>query len=49
MRSVNEGGMKSFDALDSREKNMVILGERWWSQTAKLDGDKIRWSCLNQE
>ena len=34
-------GMKSFDALDSREKTIVILGDKWWPQTAKQDGDKI--------
>ena len=39
MREVNEGGIKSFDALDSREKTIAILGDRWWPQTAKQDGD----------
>ena len=33
--------MQSFDALDSREKTITILGDRWWQQTAKQDGDKI--------
>ena len=28
MREVKEGGIKSFDALDSREKTMAILGDR---------------------
>ena len=37
----NEGGMKSFDALDSREKTIAIMGGRWWPQTAKQEGDKI--------
>ena len=32
---------QSFDALDSREKTIAILGNRWWPQTAKQDGDKI--------
>ena len=41
MREVNEGGIKSFDALDSREKMIAILGDRWWPQTARQDGDKI--------
>ena len=47
MRDMNEGGMKSFDALDSREKTIAILGDRWWPQTAKQEGDKIckRFSC----
>ena len=41
MREVKEGGIKSIDALDSREKTIAILGDRWWPQTAKQDGDKI--------
>ena len=41
MRDVNEGGMESLDALDSREKTIAVLGDRWWPQTAKQDGDKI--------
>ena len=45
MRDLDKSGMKSFDALDSREKTIAILGDRWWPQTAKQDGDKIC-SCL---
>ncbi|CAM9811870.1 unnamed protein product [Sphacelaria rigidula] len=41
MRHVNEGGMKSFDALDSSEKTMAKVGAKWWPQTAKQDGDQI--------
>ena len=41
MREVNEGGIKSFDALDIREKTIAILGDRLWPQMAKQDGDKI--------
>ncbi|CAN0039385.1 unnamed protein product [Sphacelaria rigidula] len=33
--------MKSSDALDSREKTIAILGDRWWQRTAKQDGDEI--------
>ena len=40
MRDVNKRVMESFDALDSREKTIAMLGDRWWPQTAKLDGDK---------
>ena len=40
MREVKECGIKSFDALDSREKTIAILGDRCWPQTAKKDGDK---------
>ena len=38
MRDLNKSGMNSFDALDSREKTIAILGDRWWPQTAKQDG-----------
>ena len=41
MREVKEGGIKSFDALDNREKTIASLGDRCWQQTAKQDGDKI--------
>ena len=41
MRDLDQNGMKSFDALDSREETLAILGDRWWLQTAKQDGDKI--------
>ena len=41
MRELDKSGKKSFDALDSREKTIAILGDRWWPQTAKQDGDKI--------
>ena len=41
MRDMNEDGMKSFEALDRREKTIAILGDRWWPQTAKQEGDKI--------
>ena len=35
MRGVNTGGMKSFEAADSSEKTVDILGDRRWPQTAK--------------
>ena len=41
MRDSNKSGMTSFDALDSREKTIATLGDRWWPQTAKKNGDKI--------
>ena len=42
MRNLNKkSGLKSFDALDSRENTIAILGDRWWPQTAKQDGDEI--------
>ena len=39
MQDLNKSGMKSFDALDSREKTIAELGNRWWPQTAKQEGD----------
>ena len=42
MRDLDKRGVtSSFDALDRREKTIAILGDRWWPQTAKQDGDKI--------
>lgn len=40
LRDVDEAGTKSFEALDTRETTMVILGYRWWAKTAKWDEDK---------
>ena len=40
MWRVNEGGMKSFDKLDSSEKTMATLGNRW-AQTTKQEWAKI--------
>ena len=44
-REVKEGGIQSFDALDSREKTIAILGDRWWPQTAKQDKICKRFLC----
>ena len=41
IRDLDKSGMESFDALDSREKTIDILGDRWWPQTTKQDGDKL--------
>ena len=27
--------------LDSREKTIAILGDSWWSRTAKEEGNKV--------
>lgn len=32
--------LETFDTLDSCEKTIAILGDRWWSQTANREGDK---------
>ena len=42
MREIDECGMEEFDTrvLDSSEKTIAILGDRWWPQAAKQEGDK---------
>ena len=41
MRKIDECGMEKFGTLDSSEKTIAILGDRWWPQTAKQQGDRI--------
>ena len=41
MRKVDECGMEKFGTLDSSEKTIAILGDRWWPQTAKQEGYTI--------
>ena len=38
---IDERGMKKFGTLDSIEKTIDTLGDRWWPQTMKQEGDKI--------
>ena len=33
--------MEEFGKLENSEKTIAILGDRWWPQTAKQDGDRI--------
>ena len=33
--------MEEFGRLESSEKTTAVLGDRWWPQTAKQDGDMI--------
>ena len=40
MRKIDECDMKEFGTLDSSEKTIAILGDRWWPQKAKQQGDK---------
>ena len=44
VREIDECDMEKFGTLlvDSSEKISAILGEKWWPQAAKQDGDKIR-------
>ena len=40
MSKIDECDTEKFDALDSSEKTVAILGDRWWPpQTAKQEGD----------
>ena len=41
MRKLGGCDMEEFDRLESSEKTNAILGDRWWPQTAKQDGDRI--------
>ena len=41
MRKIDECDMEKFGTLDSSEKTIAILGDRWWPQKAKQEGDKI--------
>ena len=38
MRKLDVCGMEAFGRLESSEKTIAILGDRWWPQTAKQDG-----------
>ena len=42
MRKFDECVMEEFGRLESSEKTIAVLGDRWWPQTAKQDGDRIR-------
>ena len=37
---IDKCGMEKFGKLDSSEKTIAILGDRWWPQTAKQEGGK---------
>ena len=38
---LDECDTEEFGRLESSEKMIAILGDRWWPQTAKQDGDRI--------
>ena len=40
VRKIDECGVEKFGTLNSSEKTIAILGDRWWPQTAKQEGDK---------
>ena len=41
VRKLDVCDMEVFRRLESSEKAIAIVGDRWWSQTAKQDGDRI--------
>ena len=41
MRKICACDMEESGRLESSEKTIAILGDRWWPQTAKKDGDRI--------
>ena len=41
MWKIDECDMEKIGTLDSSEKTIAILGDRWWPQTAKQEGDEI--------
>ena len=41
MRRLDECDMDEFGRLESSEKTIAILGDRWWPQKAKREEDKI--------
>ena len=41
IRRIDECDMDKFSTLDNNEKTIAILGDRWWPQKAKQEGDKI--------
>ena len=41
MRKLEECDMGEFGRLESSEKTIAIVGDRWWPQTGKREGDRI--------
>ena len=41
MRKLDECDMEEFGGLKGSEKTIAILGDRWWPQAAKREGDRI--------
>ena len=41
MGKLDECDMEEFGRLDSSEKTIAILEDRWWPHTAKQEGDRI--------
>ena len=41
MRKFNVCDMEEFDRLETSEETIAILGDKWWPQAAKQEGDRI--------
>ena len=39
MRKVDQRDMEKSGTPDGSQKTIAILGDRWWPQTAKQEGD----------
>ena len=51
MPKLDDCDMEEFGRLESSEKTIAILGDKWWPQTAEQDGDRkanIVWEILNE-
>ena len=46
MRKIDECDMEKFGTLDGSEKTIATLGDRWWPQTAKQEGDEMSKNLL---
>ena len=44
----DECDMEEFDTLNSSDETIAILGDRWWPQAAKQEGDKNSKKFLTQ-
>ena len=40
IREIEECDMEKLGTLDSGDKTVAILGNRWWPQAAKQEGDE---------
>ena len=39
--------VKQTPTVESSEKTIAILGDRWWPQTARQEGDRISKQCFH--
>ena len=41
MTQIDECGTENFSTPDDSEETVAILGDRWWSQKAKPEGERV--------